>query len=134
MSTHLNEDEQLAYQNAVAMKNMMRDPDSFRLYDEMILLKRLNENGDVEYTYTIFKYGGTNGYGAVVTNEAIFKDGTYIMDYADEPDEDDPDYMEQLTVQSDLAVFELQTLVGDSDPFELVEIDVEKIKKKMEID
>lgn len=128
MRGNLNEDEQLAYQNAVKMQSMMRDPDSFRLYDEMFLLKCLDDDGHVEYTYTIFKYGGANGYGAITTDEAIFKDGKYIMDYADDPDEDDSNYMEQLGVQLDLALYMLS---GDSDTWEMVDIDIEKIKRKM---
>ena len=124
----LNEDEQLAYQNAVEMQSMMRDPDSFRLYDEMFLLKHLDDDGNIDYIYTIFKYGGANGYGAITTDEAIFKDGEYIMDYADEPDEDDRNYMEQLLVQADLALFMLS---GGGDHWEMVNIDIEKIKTKM---
>lgn len=131
MRGNLNEDEQLAYQNAVKMQSMMRDPDSFRLYDEMFLLKCHDDDGNVEYIYTIFKYGGANGYGAITTDEAIFKDGKYIMDYADEPDEDDANYMEQLGVQLDLALYMLS---GDSDTWEMVDIDIEKIKKKMGLD
>lgn len=128
IGSNLNEDEQLAYQNAVEMKSMMRDPDSFRLYDEMFLLKHHDDEGNVDYIYTIFKYGGANGYGAITTDEAIFKDGEYIMDYADEPDEDDRDYMEQLMVKADLALFMIS---GDEDVWEMVDIDIEKIKTKM---
>lgn len=124
----LNEDEQLAFQNATKMQSMMKDPDSFRLYDSMFLLKHHDESGKVDYIYTIFKYGGANGYGAITTDEAIFKDGRYIMDYADEPDEDDPNYREELEVKIDLAAYMLS---GDSDAWEIVDIDIEKIKKKM---
>ncbi len=124
----LNEDEQLAYQNAVQMQRMMRDPDSFRLYDEMFLLRYINDDGENEYTYTIFKYGGANGYGAITTDEAIFKDGEYIMDYADEPDEDDPDYLEQLGAKMDILLWQLS---GDSETWQMVEIDIDKIKDKM---
>ena len=128
MRNNLNEDEQLAYQNVIKMQSMMRDPDSFRLYDEMFLIKYHNDDGNVEYTYTIFKYGGANGYGAITTDEAIFKDGKYIMDYADEPDEEDSNYMEQLGVKVDLALF---VLSGENDTWEVVDIDIEKIKRKM---
>lgn len=127
VGSNLNEDEQLAYQNAVEMRSMMRDPDSFKLYDEMFLLKHHDE-GVVDYIYTIFEYGGTNGYGAIVTNEAIFKDGEYIMDYADEPDEDDQDYIRQLMVKADLTFF---MIADEEDVWEMVDIDIEKIKKKM---
>ncbi len=124
----LNEDEQLAYQNAVEMKSMMRDPDSFKLYDEMFLLKHFDENGDNDFTYTVFKYGGANGYGAITTDEAIFKDGEYIMDYADEPDEEDSDYLDKLLVKVHISGY---MLTGDNDTWQMVEIDVEKIKDKM---
>ncbi len=125
----LNEDEQLAYQNAVEMKSMMRDPDSFKLYDEMFLLRHYDENGENDYTYTIFKYGGANVYGAITTDEAIFKDGEYIMDYADEPDEDDSNYIEQLLAKAELGLFMLSG--GDSEEWKMIDIDIEKIKYKM---
>ena len=127
----LNDDEQLAYQNAVEMKSMMRDPDSFKLYDEMFLLKHFDENGENDFTYTIFKYGGANGYGAIVTDEAVFKDGEYLMDYADEPDEDDPNYLDQLLAK---IHFNAYILSGDSDTWQMVDIDIEKIKDKMGLD
>lgn len=128
IGSSLNEDEQLAYQNAVEMRSMMRDPDSFKLYDEMFLLKHRDDEGNVDYVYTIFKYGGANGYGAINTHEAIFKDGEYIMNYEDEPDEDDADYIEQLMVKADLAIY---MLTGDEETWEMVDIDIEKVKKKM---
>ena len=128
MGSTLNEDEQLAYQNAMEMKSMMRDPDSFKLYDEMFLLKHYDDNGEQDYTYTIFKYGGANGYGAITTDEAIFKDGEYIMDYADDPDEDDDNYIDQLMVRLEVTGW---SLLGDTDNLKMVEIDIEKIKDKM---
>ena len=131
MKSSLSEDEQLAYQNAVELKSRMKNPDSFKLYDEMFLLKYHGEDGNVVYTYTIFKYGGANGYGAITTDEAIYKDGKYIMDYADEPDEDDSNYVEQLGVQLDLALLRYN---GVGDTWEKVDIDVEKIKRKMGIE
>lgn len=128
ISSSLNEDEQLAYQNAVEMKSMMRDPDSFKLYDEMFLLKHRDDEGNVDYIYTIFKYGGANGYGAITTDEAIFKDGEYIMNYADEANEDDANYMQQLEAKAHLAMY----VIGyDKEAWERVDIDIEKIKKKM---
>ena len=131
VKSSLNEDEQLAYQNAVELKEMMRNPDSFKLYDEFFILKHHDDDGKVDYAYTIFKYGGANGYGAITTDEAIFRDGEYIMDYADEPDEDDSDYMKQLEAKANLAMYVLSG--DDNETWEKVDIDVEKIKKKMGI-
>lgn len=124
----LNEDEQLAYQNAVEMKNMMRDPDSFKLYDQMALLKHRDDEGNVDYVYTIFKYGGTNGYGAITTDQAVFKDGEYIMNYGDDPDKEASNYEDQLLVDLDLMFYQL---LGDTEEWEWVDIDVGKIKDKM---
>ena len=124
----LSADEQLAYQNAVEMKSMMRDPDSFKLYDEMFLLKHFDENGENDYSYTIFKYGGANGYGAITTDEAIFKDGEYVMDYADEPDTSDTNYLDQCDARYALAAYRLY---GDSDTWKMVDINISKIKDKM---
>lgn len=132
IGSSLNEDEQLAYQNAVGLKEMMKSPDSFKLYDEFFILKHHDDDGNVDYTYTIFKYSGANGYGTIITDEAIFRDGEYIMDYADEPDEDDRDYMKQLEAKANLALYILSG--GDNDTWERIDIDVEKIKKKMGIE
>lgn len=78
--------------------------------------------------YTIFKYGGANGYGAITTDQAIFKDGKYIMDYADDPDEDDSNYMEQLDTKMEMLLYGLK---GDGDSYRTVDIDIKKIKNKM---
>jgi hypothetical protein len=94
----------------------------------MFLIERLDDEGNVEYTYTIFKYGGANGYGAITIDQAIFKDGRYIMDYADEPDEDSSNHLEQLETQADLALYIIN---GDGNRFRTIDIDIEKIKDKM---
>ena len=135
----LNKDEQLAYQNAVQMKNMLSNPDSFRLYDEMFLLKHFDDSGALEYTYTVFKYGGANAYGAIIADEAIFKDRTYIMNYSDDPDVDAPNYIEQLLTSMDVLAWKIKLpenpdISESSDNTKQmveVKIDVEKIKDKM---
>ena len=124
----LNKDEQLAYQNAVAMRKMLRDPDSFKLYDEMFLLKKLNDDGSLECTYTVFEYGGTNGYGGIVRSEAIFKDDTYIMDYDDDIEVGDSNFMDKISASSDLNSYVLGLY---PEKFQMVDIDIEKIKDKM---
>lgn len=122
----LNEDEQLAYQNAVKMQNMMLDPESFRLYDSMCLLKVFDDDGSLKCTYTVFRYGGANGFGAIITHEAIFKDTSFVMNVGDEDDEDDPDRLEKLKTMLDVQI----GLLG-SDNIVRIDIDLEKIKNKM---
>lgn len=128
INSSLSEDEQFAYQNALKMQSMMKNPDSFKLYDEMVLLKKFSEDGSLKCTYTIFKYGGTNTYGAFLTDEAIFKDHQYLMNYADEPDKDSSDYVDQLQAKLDITKYLLE---GDSDRLKMIEIDIEKVKNKM---
>ena len=48
------------------------------------------------------------------------------MDYAEEPDEDDADYLDKVYAKADLASY----ILG-SDGWERVDIDIEKIKDKM---
>ncbi len=128
INSSLNEDEQFACRNVETMQGMMKNPESFQLYDEMFLIKKFSENGTLQYTYTIFKYGGTNSYGAFLTDEAIFKDHQYLMDYADEPDKDSSDYVDQLQAKLDISKYLLE---GDSDRLKMVEINIEKIKNKL---
>lgn len=131
MKSSLNEDEKLAYQNAVTLKDRMKNPDSFKLYDEFFLLKHHNDDGVVDYTYTIFKYGGTNDYGAMTADEAIFKDDKYIMDYADDLDTNLVNRAEQTETRRDLLKF---TFSGENDTWEKVDINIEKIKRKMKLE
>ncbi len=126
----LSKDERLAYNNVKQMKAMMRDPDSFKLYDEMFLLKCLDDNGKVEYVYTIFEYGGTNAYGAMVKNEAIFKDDEYIMDYGDEISPGEAGYSEKVLADAAIGVYLLD---GENDLLKMEEINIDKIKRKMRL-
>ncbi len=123
---NLNEDEQLAYENAVQMRDMMKDPDSFKLYDEMFLLKHNVDGDDTASIYTIFEYGGTNEYGAMIKDEAIFQDGEFIMTRYGDADDDDVDKV--------LARYNLSQYSMFDDNWEKVEIDVDKIKRKMKLD
>ncbi len=140
----LNEDEKLAYENALTMKNMLKDPDSFKLYDEdmaFVLIKKhedLDNEKPIEYVYTVFKCGGTNSYGATVTTEEVFKDKEYVGTYEeiDNHDENRGSYSEDLKTRAsvDFLLFSAsQTLGGTYKGWELVPIDVPKIKKKLKI-
>lgn len=130
----LNEEEQQAYECVVTMRSMMKNPDSFKLYDSMYMLQIYDKEGDHLVTYTMFKYGGTNSYGAVVTDEAVFRDGNYLMDYADEADPNADNYKEQLYFKVDINHYETFKALGEPSPlynYNLLELDVEKIKSKM---
>lgn len=130
----LNKYERVAYQQCLEMKNMLKNPDSFKLYDDMMFLQHYDEDGDNDYTYFIFSYGGTNGYGAMIKSEAIFKDGEYIMDYDEDIDDDDYDADEKRDAMIDLLEFEYYMEYGgdlDGESWKVININVNKVKKKM---
>lgn len=96
--------------------------------------KHFDENGENDYTYFIFEYGGTNGFGAMIKDEAIFKDGEYIMDYDEDIDEDDYDYNEKSKVKLDLLEYEYYVEfegAPEDGSWKRIDINVKKIKKKM---
>lgn len=127
----LDENEKLAYECAVEMKSLLKDPNSFQLYDEMIVLKCFGDDGHLIRTYTVFKYGGTNSYGATVTDRAIFIDGEYVTDFSDKVDKDD-DIKDSF--EKTFAKFGVETGLQadeDDDGWERIDIDVSRIKAKM---
>lgn len=121
----LSEDEQIAYQNAVEMRSLLETPNSFALGDTIVLLKKISDDGSVDYTYTIFDYVGANQYGSLISGEAIFKDHKYIMDYTDTPIKDNE---EKMAVQFEIKKY-LQG--GGGKTLQAVIIDSQKIKDKM---
>ena len=133
MGLLLDENERLAYQNAVDLQSMMKDPESFRLYDEMYLINKLNDDGSLACTYTIFEYGGTNSYGAVITDQAIFKGREYIMDYSEELDESDIEYEAKTRVKLDMFSYQVSLLTDENSEtdWQTIEIDTDKIKNRM---
>lgn len=127
----LNQDEQMAYDAAVELKSMLKDPDSFRLYDdEILIIKSYEDDKSISSIYMIMKYGGANSYGGIVSKQAIFCDGEYIMDYEDEPSGtiDDDNFWAQTTAK---AYIDLCLVEGETDQREFLFISTEKIKDKM---
>lgn len=83
----LDKYETIALKDCKTLKGMLKNPDSFSLYDDIFIYTKDSKTyGDLVYIY----YGGTNSYGGMVKDLAIFRDGTtYYGDYDD--DEDDFD-------------------------------------------
>lgn len=120
----LNEDELTVYQNAMELKEMMADPDYFGLTN-MTLLKKIEEDGSVAYTYTILDYVGTDKYGSPISGEAIFKNLNYVMDYVKEPIKNDA---EKMAVQFELKKYRQENGSGS---LRAVVIDTEEIVEKL---
>lgn len=118
----LNAHDKLAYQNAMELKSMLKDPDSLKLYDGSFVREMLDDNGKVMYTYTFINYGGANSYGANTQGQAVFKNGEYIMDWEDKDKENDS----HLSVIVDMAGADL-----GMKQYRDTLVNVEKIKDKM---
>ena len=123
----LNANEKMAYECASDLRDKMKDPDSFKLYDEMFLLEYTNEKGTS--SVLVFKYGGANSYGAILTDHAIYADGEYIMDYdefSEMNESNTADFGKKFSATWPLSMW----MMGSSN-VEKIDIDVEKIKDKM---
>ena len=81
---YLNEYEQLSLEDCRILISMLKNPDSFVLYDDILIYPDDEDYGDIVY----ITYGATNSFGGTVQSMAIFKEGDqYIGEYDD--DEDD---------------------------------------------
>lgn len=138
LSQSLSEDEQLAYDNCLYMQTILNDPDSFTLYDDMKLLKIYDssDNNTLKYTYTLFKYGAKNAYGAMVTDEAIFIDDDYFCNYSELDTEDSLDSpyekVDKALVKLDIDVCRDEDF-SEENWFEWVDINSSKIKHKLKL-
>lgn len=129
----LTNDEELAYRNILTMKNMMNDPDSFKLRD-CTIIKHINNNA-VDYSYTIFKYSGNNAYGGTITDIAIFKNYIFISDY-DKLNDYDNDMERKLkaSVAYDLSVIKYDSLTDrlkNDKEWNIINIDTNKINRRL---
>ena len=131
----LNAEEKLAYENALTMQKMLKSPDSFTLYEEMYIIKCFDEDQNLKYTYTVFEYGGANSYGVTLKSTALFKDDEYIMEFIYNPDNSDYNYLseEERAALSEVnwVLFLIDHNNKIEPKYELINIDIEKIKKEM---
>jgi len=133
----LSNEEKIAYENALTMQKMLKSPDSFKLYDEMYIIKCFDEEQNLRCTYTVFEYGGANSYGVILKSTALFQDDEYIMEFIYRPDNSD---YEDLSEKEQAALAEVNWvlfLINNYNPiepkYELINIDVEKISKEMNL-
>lgn len=137
----LNVDEDRAAKNVEKLINMMKDPDSFILRGDVIVI-RDEETGDY---YTYIDHSGNNSYGASVRSTAIFKNYSYLCDYDDEEydDEEWDTYeerkeilaaqKERATARLKLAERNLTVAFSGNEPDGSVSVSGEKIAKYLDI-
>lgn len=126
-SKKLSEEETIAYENCLTMKSMLKDPDSFKLYDKMFILKYSDSIG--ENVYTIFDYGGTNSYGAMIKDTAVFDGTDYFMKYDELMNGDESTLTN--TERRAQAIFIEYKWLGEDSNSKVIEIDIDKIKNEL---
>ena len=127
-SNTLTPHEKLAVENCNTLKSMLKSPDSFKLYDD-ILIYESDDYGIIMY----IPYAGSNSYGAEVQALAQFANGTdYVGDYNEKDRDDfysDSEYNDYILIGGPYALALAQ---GDSEFSNLIHIDSEKIMSKID--
>lgn len=126
----LDKYEKQVYSSCLQIKEQLKNPDSFMLYDKAIFFKHKNDN---EGYYT-FQYGGSNSFGAIITERAICKDGNYIVDADHELEYGELNYETKLDAETALYLYNFNTSSSNNKNYEIKEIDLSKVKKKLKID
>jgi uncharacterized membrane protein YvbJ len=73
----LSAEEKLAVTNVQDLKNTLKDPDSLKLYDDVLVIWHTDDY------YSYINYGAKNSYGAMDRDTAMYKGNTYIGTFTD---------------------------------------------------
>ena len=137
----LTPDEQFAYDIVSSLRDTMVEREAFALYDSIYIFKHYNENGENDYTYTVFEYAAANGYGGKESEIAIYKDYEKRLDYSGLEYWCNKNCTEiwELMYQKDKIneKFEIDTCLdgnGDILGYETIIVDAQKIQKKLDAD
>lgn len=90
MGSRLTDTEESAVNNCQYLIDHLKNPDSFKLYDDIQVLQVYNRDTDsLENEYMFIKYGGSNSYGAMVKSTCAFDEVGYLADMDDDLEESD---------------------------------------------
>ncbi len=89
-SNTLSADEQAALDNCRWIKSVLKNPGSFTLFDDIIVCHSSGDSDDPDTDIFFYiPYGGTNSYGAMLQDIAVFSNDQYMGDVGDEEDDFD---------------------------------------------
>lgn len=108
----LTEHEKICYHDAVTMKKIMKNSDSFKLYDDMALLTIDHKDRINPSTITLFKYSGTNSYGVMITNTAVFYNGEFMFNAEEGPDKNAANFTTQLACLEECATYATEVKIN----------------------
>lgn len=124
----LNNYEKQALENCRALQQALINPQSFSLYGDVYVYPSQDEDfGTIYY----ISYSGTNSYGGVVQQLAVFEGNTYLGDYEDEKSDF---YNEDEYYHFELAIFPYELCENNNNFDELIHIDPDKIMRHLEKD
>ena len=77
---NISPDEEIAITNVKDLKSMLKDPDSLKLYEDVLIIWYTDLlEGDYNF-YTYINYGAKNSYGAMIKSIAMYEGYSYIGD------------------------------------------------------
>ena len=79
---NISPDEEIAITNVKDLKSMLKDPDSLKLYEDVLIIWYTDLEGDYNF-YTYINYGAKNSYGAMIKSIAMYEGYSYIGDMED---------------------------------------------------
>lgn len=85
---NISPDEEIAITNVKDLKSMLKDPDSLKLYEDVLIIWFTDLEGDYNF-YTYISYGAKNSYGAMSRSIAMYEGYSYIGDMEDIEDIED---------------------------------------------
>ena len=135
----LTHDEQFAYDIVESLRDTMVDREEFTLYDNIYIFRHYNENGENDYTYTVFEYAAANGYGGKESEIAIYKDYEKKLNYSSLEYwcNKTPSSLADAYYQKDciLFKFDIDTCLdgnGEMLGYKTIIVDAKKIQKKLD--
>ena len=126
LSNQMSNDEKIVLENSKDLRQMLKDPDSFKLQEDILLLwYKDSEEGELEF-YTYISYGAKNGYGAMDRDTAMYKGYTYVGDFEElENTEEEEKKQLLLHAQTPYLIYKAYNLIG-KDENEISESGIKK--------
>lgn len=113
----------------------MKNPDSFKLQDDILFIDYVDPNSSNNeiYIFTYIDYTAENSYGGTVRSTAVYEGYTYIgeLEDFDNMERDDENYT--VALHSRIAYLE-RGLYGDSENLSSEIVSAKKIASKLHID
>jgi hypothetical protein len=122
--TKLTNEEQTVLNCLQSLQRSLKNPDSLKLYEDIILANYSQDAKDSIYVYIL--YGGTNSYGAIVKSIATYADNDYIGDLNEALDINDYKFENA----SDTERKNMIELLKANVPYNLYKIQINSVDKK----